>query len=115
MEILQQINEAGSSPTNVLGFLLAAIVAFIFWTQRLRKDWVDSKTSILKSEAEHDVVELLREQLKELAQSNKELRAEINELREANEALMLENRTLREEVAKLARIIERLNLSNTEG
>jgi len=56
--------------------------------------------------AANEVVNLLRDQMQDLAQSNKSLREEVEKLRLVNLELQAENRNLREEIHDLRDFVE---------
>lgn len=59
-------------------------------------------------DGEIDVIQLLRDQVSEIANVNRELRLEIAHLREINYNLMIENEKLRIEVNSLKTSVDRL-------
>lgn len=97
------------TPENVGGFaaaLAASLVTFILTFKKLVSLMTKEKKDTAALNGEIEVINLLRDQISDLAVANKDLRVEIQALRDLNRALIIENEDFKEEIRALKRYIE---------
>jgi FtsZ-binding cell division protein ZapB len=97
------------TPENIGGFtaaLAAGVVTFLLSFRKLISFMTKEKKDTAALNGEIEVINLLREQISDLAKANKELRVEIQALRDLNHDLILENESFKEEIRALKRYIE---------
>jgi len=84
------------------GYIASGAVASIFAVKALYTKFVGDGITLTTTSSMSDMAELLSHQIKELAETNIQLRTEIKALRESNSQLIIQNLHLQEEVDKLA-------------
>lgn len=89
-----------SIPEIVAGIVLA-IVAIALGLRKIHAMYAADGVSIAKVNSELDIITLLREQIKELANANKELRSELDSLRQLNRSLTSQTDDARAETRDL--------------
>jgi hypothetical protein len=94
---------------SIGGYVLGGGVAAIFAVKALYTKFVGDGITLTTTSSMGDMAELLSEQIKDLAETNKELRIEIKALRESNSQLIIQNLHLQEEVDKLAIKVQALS------
>lgn len=97
------------TPETIGGFtaaLAAGVVTFLLTFRKLVSSMTKEKKDTAALNGEIEVINLLREQISDLAKANKELRVEIQALRDLNHALIIENESFKEEIRALKRYIE---------
>lgn len=93
---------------DVTTFVLA-IMALAIGVQKIHAMFAKDSAVVSGSRGEKEVIDVLREQVAELAKGNKELRLEIETLRQINNNLILENDAFRREIRELKEQIRILN------
>lgn len=93
---------------TLMGGIGGTIVGAAFFFRTIVAKWVDSGTSIEEANARRDVVTLLRDQMEELVNLNRELREEKEFFRTENEALHALIAELRDKVYSLESRIDKL-------
>lgn len=97
------------TPENVGAYsaaIAAGIVTFLVSFRKLVSLMTKEKKDTAALNGEIEVINLLREQISDLAAANRELRVEIQALRDLNHALIIENEDFKEEIRALKRYIE---------
>jgi len=89
-----------SLPDMVVGTVVA-LIALALGIRKLHAMYAADGVSIAKVNSELDIITLLRDQIKELANANKELRYEIGSLRQLNKSLASENDEIKSELRAL--------------
>jgi len=98
-----------NSAAEVVSGVVVAIVALALGIRKLHAMFAADGVSIAKVNSELDIITLLREQIKELSNANKELRAEIDSLRHFNQSLASENEDVKLELRRLQNQIKALS------
>ena len=93
------------------GYLIGGGVTAIFTVKALYTKFVGEGITLTTTSSMGDMAELLSHQIKELAETNIQLRTEIKALRESNSQLIIQNLHLQEEVDKLAIKVQALTNS----
>jgi len=91
---------------NVLGWIVGGGGALFFTAKKIWTRFVGDGIALTTTASMSDMVNLLAEQIKDLAETNTQLRTEIKELRESNKELSIQNMHLQEEVSKLTIQVE---------
>lgn len=87
---------------TALGILVTGGGAIVLGVQKAITKFNGEGITLATTNSMKDMVDLLSMQIKDLAQTNIELRIEIKSLRESNTQLMIQNQHLQTEVDKLA-------------
>lgn len=87
---------------TAIGATLGGVGAIVLGVQKAITKFRGEGITLATTNSMKDMVDLLSMQIKELAQTNIELRTEIKLLREQNNQLMAQNLHLQNEVDKLA-------------
>ena len=96
------------SASEIVSGVVVAIIALALGVRKLHAMYAADGVSIAKVNSELDIITLLREQIKELSNANKELRAEIDSLRHFNQTLAHENDDVKLELRQLRNQIRAL-------
>jgi len=91
---------------NNLGYIVGTGSVFLFSAKKVWTKFIGDSITLTTTSSMNEMVELLSEQIKDLAETNTQLRAEIKELRESNKQLSIQNMHLQEEVSKLTIQVE---------
>ena len=97
------------SASEIVSGVVVAIIALALGVRKLHAMFAADGVSIAKVNSELDIITLLREQIKELSNANKELRAEIDSLRQFNQTLANENDDVKLELRRLQNQIRSLS------
>lgn len=98
-----------NSASEIVSGVVVAIIALALGVRKLHAMFAADGVSIAKVNSELDIITLLREQIKELSNANKELRAEIDSLRHFNQTLANENDDVKLELRRLQNQIRALS------
>lgn len=98
-----------NSASEIVSGVVVAIIALALGVRKLHAMFAADGVSIAKVNSELDIITLLREQIKELSNANKELRAEIDSLRQFNQTLANENDDVKLELRRLQNQIKALS------
>ena len=98
-----------NSAAEIVSGVVVAIIALALGVRKLHAMFAADGVSIAKVNSELDIITLLREQIKELSNANKELRAEIDSLRQFNQTLANENDDVKLEFRRLQNQIRTLS------
>lgn len=90
----------GSVP-EVIATIVLALVGIALGLRKIHSIYANESVTIAKTNGQLDIITLLREQIQDLAQANKELRQEIESLRKLNNILRGENDDIKFELQKL--------------
>lgn len=90
-----------NSAAEIVSGVVVAIIALALGVRKLHAMFAADGVSIAKVNSELDIITLLREQIKELANANKELRSEIESLRQFNQTIVGENDDIKLELRRL--------------
>jgi len=96
-----------------LGVLITGGGAIVLGVQKAITKFNGDGITLATTNSMKEMVDLLSMQIKDLAQTNIELRTEIKALRESNNQLMVQNLHLQAEVDKLAIKVQALTVTNT--
>lgn len=99
---------------TALGILVTGGGAIVLGVQKAITKFNGDGITLATTNSMKDMVDLLSMQIKELAQTNIELRGEIKALRESNSQLMIQNLHLQTEVDKLAIQVRALTSVNAD-
>lgn len=95
-----------------IGLLLGGGGAIVLAVQKAITKFNGDGITLTTTNSMKEMVDLLSMQIKDLAQTNIELRVEIKGLRESNNMLSVQNLHLQNEVDKLAIKVQALTVSN---
>lgn len=90
-----------NSASEIVSGVVVAIIALALGVRKLHAMFAADGVSIAKVNSELDIITLLREQIKELSNANKELRSEIESLRQFNQTIVGENDDIKLELRRL--------------
>ena len=97
------------SASEIVSGVVVAIIALALGVRKLHAMFAADGVSIAKVNSELDIITLLREQIKELSNANKELRSEIESLRQFNQTIVGENDDIKLELRRLQNQIRTLS------
>lgn len=103
-----------SSLPDIIGGAVVALIALALGIRKLHAMYAADGVSIAKVNSELDIITLLRDQIKELANANKELKSEIESLRQLNKSLASENDDIKSELRALQSQIRLLSTTCPE-
>ena len=87
-----------NSASEIVAGTVTALIALALGVRKLHAMFASDGVAIAKVNSELDIITLLRDQIRELANANKELRIEIESLRQLNKNLAIENDDIKTEL-----------------
>jgi FtsZ-binding cell division protein ZapB len=90
-----------SSMPEILAAIAVGVVAIALGLRKLHTIFAKDSVMVARVNSELDIINLLREQIQDLGQANKDLRVEIDELRRLNNSLVIENEEIKKEIRLL--------------
>lgn len=99
---------------TAVGATITGVGAIVLGVQKALTKFRGEGITLATTNSMKEMVDLLSEQIRELAQTNVELRSEIKLLREQNNLLMVQNLHLQNEVDKLAIKVQALTAATAE-
>lgn len=100
-----------NSASEIVAGTVTALIALALGIRKLHAMFASDGVAIAKVNSELDIITLLRDQIRELANANKELRVEIESLRQLNKNLAAENDDIKNELRILQAQIKLISTS----